>query len=63
MPRHEKGTTVRVYHAASATNTVAVRFGTTGLPAATIASGKSSEFVFVGGKWRSTYHDVAYVQQ
>lgn len=44
-------------------NTVAVRFGLIGSTANQIASGKSSEFVFVGGKWRSTYHDVMYVQQ
>jgi hypothetical protein len=57
------GTVVRVYHNTTATNTVSVRFGTSGATTYSIASGHSSEFVFVGGAWRSTYHDVAYVAQ
>jgi hypothetical protein len=58
------GTVVRIYRNAAFTSGVTVKAGSGGgALSSAVDAGKMSEFVFVGGQWRSTVLDVAFAAQ
>jgi hypothetical protein len=57
------GTVVRIYRKGGVTDLVQIRFGTGIQTNQVIDAGKMGESVFMGGKWRSTMFNVAFVEQ